>query len=68
MSWHYQVRHRVDKGNHLYDMVERSYSVSGWITNSIAPIGETREELRTTLQQMLTDSEYYPVLEDVWSD
>ena len=65
MSWHYQVRHRVDNGEDLYDIVEVYDNPIGWTKDSIAPLGETKRELLDTLNRMISDAVAYPVLEDV---
>lgn len=65
MSWHYQIRHRVDTGEHLYDIVEMYENPTGWTKDSSAPCGETKQELLDALARMFNDAIKYPVLEDV---
>ncbi len=65
MSWHYQIRHRIDKGQDLYDVVEVYESPLGWTKDSIAPVGETPGEVLDELSRMFADGAKYPVLEDI---
>jgi len=62
MGWHYQIRQREDKGQVWYDIVEVYENPTGWTRDSIAPSGETPEELMMCLEMMLKDGKKYPVL------
>ncbi len=66
MSWHYQIRKRVDQGEEWFDIVE-VYGPAhlGWSEDSARPEGGTREEVIKTLEMMLDDAKKYPVLEDI---
>jgi hypothetical protein len=64
MSWHYQVRRREDKGDVYFDIVEIYTDPPGWTRDSIAPIGDSPEELMRVLEMMLADAKKYPVLID----
>lgn len=64
MSWHYQARKRVDKGQDYFDVVERYETPDGWTKDGMTPSGETLEELTQDLERMLTDVTRFPVLED----
>lgn len=66
MNWHYRARHRCDKGQHWFDIVEY-YEGDGehgpmWTTDGISPGGETLLELANELRRMLRDIETRPVM------
>jgi hypothetical protein len=70
MSWHYQVRHHIDKGENLYQIVEvyGDYTPKGFkqfavTERAITACGTTKEELIRELKMMLADAKQYPVIE-----
>ena len=64
MSWHYQVRKRVINGDAFFDMIEMFDGPMGWTKDSIAPCGDTKEELLADLRRMLADAETHPIFEE----
>ena len=68
MTWHYRARRREDKGCVWYDVVEFFEGSNGigegWSKESVAALGETKEELVKDLQRMLDDVRRRPTVED----
>lgn len=64
MSWHYQVRKRVLNQQPYFDIVEKYSDPEGWTRESIAPGGDTYEELLATLRHMVQDAQRYPWFEE----
>lgn len=64
MSWHYQVRKRVIKGQVIFDIVEVYTDRLGWTRDSIAPYGESKAEVIQVLEMMLKDAKHYRTLVD----
>lgn len=65
MTWNHRVMRRIspDTGLPFYQIHEVFYSEEGlgWTENGIAPLGETKKELKKELKRML-DSLNKPVL------
>jgi hypothetical protein len=61
MTWHYQVRQREDTGTIYFDIAEVYTDPDGSTINSIAPIGDTKDELILVLEMVLRDAKKYPV-------
>lgn len=56
MSWRYRIRKRIIDGEPWYDVVEFYESRHpSWTQDSIAPGGETRDEVIRCLEMMLKD-------------
>lgn len=67
MTWHYQIRKRIDKGEVLYDIVEVYEGIEPnekrtWTQDSMAPISETRRGMIHVLEMMLRDAKRWPTL------
>ncbi len=55
---------RTINGAASYDMVEMFDLPPGWTEESMAPHGETKDELLADLARMLRDAEHYGVFEE----
>lgn len=62
MVWHYRIRKRTDQGQDWYDIVEYHENPEAWTKDSMAPGGETREEVIKCLEMMLADAKKYDIL------
>lgn len=58
MSWNYRVTRRTVQDEVAYEIREVYYSVDGkikmWSTHAMAPFGETKDELKQNLEQMMS--------------
>ncbi len=67
VTWNHRLMRRFDEvsGEEVYQIHEVFYEegeVKGWTENGVAPIGETKKELKRELKRML-DSLDKPVLD-----
>ena len=68
MTWHYQVRMRFIHGEPFFDIVEVYPDPLGWTKDSIAPCGESKEDVIQALKWMLNDARKHEVLNDIGPD
>lgn len=68
MTFNYRTLRKQDAlGNYYFEIHEIYYNeskeIEGWTTNAKAPFGDTKEELKQSLERML-DSLEAPLLEE----
>lgn len=64
MSWHYQIRQRMFKGEPFFDVVEIFDNPTGWTVDGVAAAGDTKDGVIACLERMIADCQKYPVLMD----